>query len=255
MGAVGIPLSASWSSPAPWPQGSGTAPAGTCRRTWRRAPPFAPCPPRPAAGRSLPAPCGHTGSARATRPCRACRGRGCSHSLGGGEGHGEVVAPRAWLQAAVVEGVGEEAVQERAEGQAAAPAPREVLHVHVLPRVEGSGCPTLPHGCPTAAPWRRPCSHLVAAGPHAAPLQQHRLHCGRAPRPLQVWGWPRGCPVGNARRHGAPHTPYITPLVRPLTHCLMAPSTLLHLPFAHGPSLPMRSTAPCLPCPDRKSVV
>lgn len=79
-------------------------------------------------------------------------------SLGGGEGQGEVVASVARVQAAVVEGVGEEAVEEGAEGQAAAPAPREVLHLHVLPRAEGGqaaphGLPWPPHSQPPILTW------------------------------------------------------------------------------------------------------
>lgn len=46
-----------------------------------------------------------------------------THSLCGAEGQGEVTPAVLGLQAAIVKGIGEEAVNEGAESQAAAPAP------------------------------------------------------------------------------------------------------------------------------------
>lgn len=49
-----------------------------------------------------------------------------------GEGQGEVMPALCGVQRGVVKGIGEELVDEGAEGHAAAPARGEVLDVHVL---------------------------------------------------------------------------------------------------------------------------
>lgn len=206
-----------------------------------------------------------------------------THSLCGGEGQGEVTPAVLGLQAAIVKGVGEEAVDEGAEGHAAAPAPREVLDVHVLcgwvsGEERGGGIRTLLALCQPPVPQYSPGSHVSWHGttpaawlslspwpPHASGVGLGLwLPCGQASVPHWCVS-PRGLPLGSAILSARvplnvpplPHAPSCPmshfsccPLAFPFPHALQPP----HCPYSSTASRcplasPLSSSHPDLPRP------